>query len=107
MSGLEQQLLERENEKRSAAAVILFIISVIDFLARLLSLLIIIHVVLTYFMSPFHPIRQWIDRLIEPLLQPIRNIVPSVGMIDFSPLILILFVQIINYVLRSILWTLL
>jgi YggT family protein len=107
LSGLEQQLLERENEKRSAAAVILFIISVIDFLARLLSLLIIIHVVLTYFMSPFHPIRQWIDRLIEPLLQPIRNIVPSVGMIDFSPLILILFVQIINYVLRSILWTLL
>ena len=84
---------------------IVFIISVIDILSRLFILLIIIHVVLTYFMSPFHPVRQKIDRAVEPLLRPIRNVIPSVGMIDFSPLILIIVVQLISYVIQSVLRT--
>ncbi len=82
---------------------ILFLISAIDVLSRLIILLIIIHVVLTYFMSPFHPVRQWIDRIIEPLLGPIRRIIPSVGMIDFSPLVLILLIQIVDIILRNLL----
>lgn len=80
-----------------------FLISAIDILSRLIILIIIIQVVLTYFMSPFHPIRQWLDRIVEPLLRPIRRIIPSVGMIDFSPLILILLVQIVNMILRNLL----
>lgn len=84
---------------------IAFIISVIDMLSRLFILLIIIHVILTYIMSPFHPVRQWIDRIINPLLNPIRRIIPTVGMIDFSPLVLILLIQILDYVLRNLLRT--
>jgi len=87
--------------------VIVFLISAIDILARIIILLLIVHVVLTYFMSPFHPIRQRIDRIIEPMLNPIRRVIPTVGMIDFSPLILILLVQIVSIFLKRLLVSLL
>ncbi|PHI96958.1 hypothetical protein BG621_03895 [Parasaccharibacter apium] len=36
---------------------------------------------------------EMLARLVEPVLQPIRNILPSTGMMDFSPLILLLAIQ--------------
>jgi YggT family protein len=41
-----------------------------------------------------------INRLLEPVLRPIRNIMPDTGAIDFSPLVLILGLQILIEVLR-------
>ncbi|WP_232317252.1 MULTISPECIES: YggT family protein [Parasaccharibacter] len=42
-------------------------------------------------------------RLVEPVLQPIRNILPDTGMMDFSPLILLLAIQYgIPFILKSI-----
>lgn len=40
-----------------------------------------------------------INRLLEPVLRPIRNIMPNTGAIDFSPLVLILGLQILIRVL--------
>lgn len=40
-----------------------------------------------------------INRLLEPVLRPIRNILPATGAIDFSPLVLILGLQILIRVL--------
>jgi YggT family protein len=58
-------------------------------------------------MSPFHPVRQRFDRVIEPLLNPIRRVIPTVGMIDFSPLILILLVQVVSLIIKNVLISLL
>ena len=68
--------------------------------------LVIAQAILSYFMSPFHPIRQWVDRLVSPLLAPIRRVVPPVGMVDFSPVILIILIQIIDYFLVRLLYAL-
>lgn len=43
-----------------------------------------------------------INRLLEPVLRPIRNIMPQTGALDLSPLVLIVGAQIILIVLRSI-----
>jgi YggT family protein len=43
-----------------------------------------------------------INRLLEPLLRPIRNILPNTGAIDFSPLVLILALQILIRVLTGL-----
>ena len=43
-----------------------------------------------------------INSLLDPILRPIRNILPQTGAIDFSPLVLIIGLQIILIVLRSI-----
>lgn len=43
-----------------------------------------------------------INRLLEPVLRPIRNIMPNTGAIDFSPLVLILALQILTRVMMGL-----
>lgn len=86
--------------------VISILVRIINILAQFLILLVIVKVILSYFMDPYHPVRQTIDNLVEPFLAPIRRVVPLIGMFDFSPLILIILVQILSSVLISFLSTL-
>jgi YggT family protein len=80
-----------------------YLVNIINFVAQILSLLVIISAVLSFFMSPFHPIRQAIDRIINPLLAPIRRIVPAMGAVDFSPLILLILIQVVSGLASSLL----
>lgn len=80
----------------------LILIQFIRLTATVLTWLIIIKVVLSYFMSPYHTIRQTIDQLVEPLLTPIRRVMPQTGMIDFSPLVLLILVQLVEFLLVNI-----
>jgi YggT family protein len=43
-----------------------------------------------------------INRLLEPVLRPIRNIMPATGAIDFSPLVLIIGLQVLIRVLMGL-----
>ena len=72
-------------------------------LASLLILLVIIHVILTYVMDRYHPVRRWIDSIVEPMLMPLRRVVPLVGTLDFSPLILIILIRIISNLIITLL----
>jgi YggT family protein len=82
----------------------IFIISkIINTLANLIVLLVIVDSVLSYFLNPFHPVRNALDRILQPFLAPIRRIVPMVGMFDLSPLILIILVEILAFALVSFL----
>jgi len=82
---------------------IVFLIQLIDIFVRIFVLLILAHVILSYFMDPFHPVRRQIDRFVEPMLVPIRRVIPLVGMIDFSPLVLLILVQIVGMIITNIL----
>jgi YggT family protein len=84
----------------------LVFIRVINLLVTVITWLVIVKVILSYFMSPYHPIRESIDRIVEPLLEPIRRILPQTGMIDFSPLVLIILLQVLEVVLRNLLLSL-
>ena len=75
----------------------------INAISQLLVLLVIVSVILYYFMDPYHPIRRAIDGVVEPMLAPIRRIVPLVGMLDFSPLILIILIQLLSNILIRVL----
>jgi YggT family protein len=83
--------------------IILIIIVFIRYLVQILSLIVIIDIVLSYFMPPFNPIRNFLDRIVNPLLAPIRRVVPPIGMIDFSPLILLILIQVVGSILISLL----
>lgn len=76
---------------------------IIQVLSQVITLLVFVHVILSFVMSPYHPVRQAVDRLIEPLLSPIRRILPQTGMFDFSPLVLIILVQLISSILLNLL----
>lgn len=43
-----------------------------------------------------------IDRLLQPLYRPIRKVLPATGAIDFSPLVLIILLNIVLIVLNGI-----
>jgi len=86
--------------------VIYILVRIINIMAQFIILIVIVKVILSYFMDPYHPVRRTLDNLVEPMLAPIRRIVPLVGMFDFSPLILIILVQILSSVLISFLYTL-
>lgn len=85
--------------------------SLIRSLVQLISLGLLVWIVLSYIVVfgriPFdHPIRRIYDllsRAIEPMLRPIRAVVPPVRMggaaLDLSPLILIFGLQVIVWVL--------
>jgi len=85
---------------------IVLIAKLISYLANIIVLLVIVQVALSYFMSPSHPIRRTIDRFVEPMLAPIRRVVPLIGMFDFSPLILIILLQVVASVLINIILSL-
>lgn len=80
-----------------------YFVQLINLLSQLITLLIFVYVVLSYFMSPMHPVRQVIDRLVEPMLAPIRRVLPQTGMLDFSPLVLLILVWIVTRLLTRIL----
>ena len=66
-------------------------------LFRLLNLIILADIVVSFFLSPYHPVRNFLDKIVNPLLSPIRRIMPQTGIFDFSPIILIILLQVIEY----------
>lgn len=76
---------------------------VINILAQIYVWIVIASILLSYFMDPYHPVRQGVDNLVKPLLDPIRRMVPPVGMLDFSPLVLIILIQVVSRLLTSLL----
>ncbi len=83
---------------------IAILISLVQTAAWLFTLVLIVDIVLSYFMSPYHPLRLTLDRIVQPLLNPIRRIVPPLGMIDFSPIVLLILIQVLENLLLSILY---
>ena len=75
-------------------------------ISQLLVLLVVVSVILSYFIDPDHPVRRGIDSVVEPMLAPIRRVVPLIGVLDLSPLILIILLQVVSNLLVSFLLTL-
>ena len=82
------------------------LIEIIDAVAQILVLLVIVSAILSFFMDPYHPVRRGVDNIVQPMLEPIRRVVPLVGMFDFSPLILIILIQVVSSLLQAFLSTL-
>ena len=82
---------------------IIILINLINYITLGFTLLLIAYVVLSYFMDPYHPVRNTVNRIVNPILDPIRRILPRTGMIDFSPLAALILVQILEAVLRRLL----
>ena len=80
-----------------------FLILFIRVISQTFILILIASSLLSFFLSPYHPIREALDRIVAPFLNPIRNLMPNTGGLDFSPLILILAVEFLSRILVSML----
>ena len=77
--------------------------SAITIIMRAFTYIILADVLVGYFLDAFHPIRQFLDSIVQPFLAPIRKLLPPMGGLDFSPLVLFFLVQLVGGVLVGIL----
>jgi YggT family protein len=83
------------------------LINVIHTLLSLYSLAIILRSFLGMFVDPYHPVAKFVRQITEPVLAPIRRVVPPVqaggGFFDLSPMIALLLLWVFEQVLVAIL----
>jgi YggT family protein len=77
----------------------------ISLLTTLVIIVIIVWVIVTWILPPYHPLREALDRIVEPMLAPIRRVLPATGAIDLSPMILIILIELISGILTRLLYS--
>jgi len=81
----------------------IWLYNLIDVLFNLLSLAIVVRAIISWFnINPYHPLVVFLDRVTEPILAPIRRIIPPIGMMDISPLVALILLQVIRQVLLAL-----
>ena len=71
----------------------MFLIQLID----LYSLIVFVAVVMSWLqLPPSNPIAQFVHALTEPVLTPIRRALPPMGGLDFSPMVLLIGLQLLK-----------
>ena len=91
--------------------ILIALIGIIQFLLWILSIIIIVQAIFSWLIG-FNVVNQgnefvrmvWnaLDRITTPLYRPIRKIMPDFGGIDFSPLVVLLIIWIIQRLLGGI-----
>jgi YggT family protein len=71
--------------------------------ATLITLLVFVDILVRFVLDIYHPVRRFLDSLVEPMLAPIRRLLPQTGMWDLSPVVLLVIVQVIEYILLRLL----
>jgi len=84
---------------------------IVGYLISIIIVLVIVQFVLSLLVA-FNVVtmhNQWvaaiwrsINALLEPLLRPIRRLMPDTGAIDFSPLVLIVLLNIVNIIFANL-----
>jgi len=80
------------------------VVTLIQIIANLITFVVIIDALVSFFLSPYHPVRSTLDRIVNPMLAPIRRILPPMQGLDFSPMVLILLVQLLEMLLVNLLY---
>ncbi len=68
----------------------------IAILCQVLAVIIFVRAILSWFaISPYSPIVVFLDRITEPILAPLRRIIPRLGMVDITPMVAIIILLLI------------
>lgn len=70
-------------------------------LARVLQIytfVLLIRILITWIpnLDPYHPIVQLLFQVTEPVLEPARKLIPPIGMIDISPIVVFIILGILQ-----------
>lgn len=76
---------------------------IIILFTTILTIAIFARAILSWFqLDPRSPIVQLLDTVTEPILEPIRRIMPRLGMFDLSPLVAMLLLNVVGQVLAQL-----
>ncbi len=68
-------------------------------LIYLFTMVIFVRVILSWFPSrgvAIDAVRDWTGRITEPVLGPVRRVLPSMGGLDLSPVVVLLVLQVVR-----------
>jgi YggT family protein len=75
----------------------------VNILFTLLELAILARVLLSWFrIDPYHPVVAFLYQITEPILGPLRRVIPPLGMIDISPIVALILMDVIRQIVRAI-----
>jgi YggT family protein len=80
---------------------VLALFGVIRLAISAMTALVIIYAILSWVQTD-SPMADVVDRLASPMLRPIRRVIPLVGGIDLSPLVLLVLLQVLAMVVNAI-----
>lgn len=72
-----------------------FLFNFIRILCEVLTIAIFLRVILSWFMTRPNTLSIILDKITEPILTPLRRIIPRMGMFDPTPLAAIILLQLI------------
>ena len=72
-----------------------FLFKFIGILCEVLTVAIFLRVILSWFQTSPNTLTHILDRITEPILAPLRRIIPRAGMFDFTPMVAIILLQVI------------
>jgi len=83
------------------------LVSLINALFFIFYVLLFAHIILSWVRpSPYHPVWGPIIRLvngvIDPIVMPVRRLMPSMGGLDFSPMVILLLARLLQGVLINL-----
>jgi YggT family protein len=81
------------------------LLNIVHSIGQVLSILVLGSVLLSYFLPATNPIRQILDHIVDPLLVPIRKVIKPFGSLDFSPVILMIAIYLIEWALTQLIIT--
>ncbi len=79
------------------------LIQLIDLAYIVFSLILLGRVLLSWVnVSPYHPVARFLFSVTEPILAPVRRILPPSGAMDFSPLVVMLALLVLEKILVAL-----
>ncbi len=82
----------------------ILLLNVINFAFTIFNLLILARVLISWLqLDPYSPIIQFLHNTTEPFLAPVRRRLPPVGMMDLSPLVVLIVAWVLQGLLNQIL----
>jgi YggT family protein len=79
------------------------LINLLGLLIEIYSFVIFARVLITWVpnLDPYHPAVQFLRQITDPVLEPARKLIPSIGMIDISPIVVMIVLQFLARALMS------
>ena len=78
---------------------------VVDWLFRLYELLILVRVLFSWIRpDPYNPIVRVVHQLTDPVMEPLRRIIPPMGMVDITPIVALILISIIQQLVVGVLY---
>jgi YggT family protein len=82
-----------------------FLLAFTSILFQILYLAIVGRALLSWFPvrpgNPFFPLAVILNQITEPILAPLRRVIPTIGMIDITPIVALILLQIVQQVVDT------